>query len=398
MTMFKSASLAPFALTALLSLGLTACSSPEGTNAGSAAASEAGTAAPSDATSAPATSTPATSDAATSSAASSEPLSGTLRVMTHDSFNLSDGMLDKFMAQTGVKVELVKAGDAGAMLSRLILTKEAPLADVVYGLDNSQLPRARAEGLLEAYRSPALDGVPAEYRLDEGGLLNTVDYGTVALNYDRAAWEKTGLPLPKTLDDLAQPDYASRLVVPNPTTSSPGLAFLLATINELGEDGAWQWWNKAKGNGMNIVSGWEQAYNTEFSRNGGKYPLVLSYGSSPAAEVYYAEGYDPSKVPAEGPTANLFIPGTTYLQLEGAGLIKGGQNQAAAKAFIDWLLSPEVQKDIPLNMWVYPAVTDTPLDPVFSVAEKAEVPAVRPELLENPQTAVDAWVENVERK
>ncbi|MDO4264446.1 MAG: thiamine ABC transporter substrate-binding protein [Deinococcus sp.] len=325
-------------------------------------------------------------------------MGGTLKVISHESFALSDGMIKGFEQQTGVKVELIKAGDAGQMLNRLILTRQAPLADVVYGLDNSMLPRARAEDLLLPYRSPALSGVPEPYRLDEEGLLNTVDYGLVALNYDRAAWAKTGLPLPQTLDELKGKDYASRLVVPSPATSSPGLAFLLATVNELGEQGAWDWWNEAERNGMKIVGGWSDAYNTEFTRSGGQYPLVLSYGSSPAAEVFYAEGYDPAALPSEAPTANLFIPGTTYLQLEGVGILKSAVNEAAAKAFVDWMLSPDVQKDIPTNMWVYPAVEGTPLAPVFALAETEQTAAVNPELTENAQALVDAWVENVQRQ
>lgn len=367
---------ASFALSALLSLS--ACTAPERQ------------------TEAPTASSSPTDKAA--SDANTGAIGGTLKVITHDSFALSEGVLEGFEQSTGVDVELIEAGDAGQMLNRLILTRQAPLADVVYGLDNSMLPRARAEDLLLPYRSPALDSVPEPYRLDEEGLLNTVDYGLVALNYDRAAWAKTGLPLPQTLDELKDKDYASRLVVPSPATSSPGLAFLLATVNELGEEGAWAWWNEAEQNGMKVVGGWSDAYNTEFTRSGGQYPLVLSYGSSPAAEVFYAEGYDPSALPSEAPTGNLFIPGTSYLQLEGVGILKGTGNEAAARAFVDWMLSPEVQRDIPTNMWVYPAVEDTPLDPVFALAETTELDPVKAELTENPQALIDAWVENVQRQ
>ncbi|MFC6590790.1 thiamine ABC transporter substrate-binding protein [Deinococcus lacus] len=284
------------------------------------------------------------------------------------------------------------------MLNRLILTKQAPVADVVYGLDNSMLPKAKAEGLLEPYLSPAQAQVPPEYRLSEEGLLNTVDYGLVALNYDRAAWAKTNLPLPKSLDDFRKPEYASQLVVPSPATSSPGLGFLLATVNHYGEDGAMQWWKEAKKGGLKVVKGWTEAYYTEFTRAGGRFPAVLSYGSSPAAEVYYAEGYDPAKLPAEAPTANLFLPGSTYVQLEGAGILKGASNGAAARAFIDWLLSPEVQRDIPTQMWVYPAVPGTELDPVFKLAETVQAAPVKAEVTENPQRLIDRWVEEVQRQ
>lgn len=376
-------------MTKLLALGLltlTACTAPA-TESTDPATSKTAT---------PAESTPAQTD--TAGEQPSEELGGTLRVISHDSFTLSDGMLDQFQQETGVKVERIEAGDAGEMLNRLILTKKAPLADVVYGLDNSMLPRAQAEDLLTPYRSPALDSVPEEYRLDEDGLLNTVDYGVVALNYDRAAWDETGLPLPGTLDQLNDPEYASNLVIPSPATSSPGLAFLLATVNELGEEGAWAWWNEAETNGMKIVGGWSDAYYTEFTRAGGAYPLVLSYGSSPAAEVFFAEGYDPAKIPSKSPTANLFIPGTTALQLEGVGILKGSENEAAARAFVDWMLSEKVQADIPTNMWVYPAVEGTKLDPVFALAEETDVAPFEAELTEDPQALIDAWVENVQRK
>ncbi|WP_261663975.1 thiamine ABC transporter substrate-binding protein [Deinococcus sp. Marseille-Q6407] len=396
-------------------LALCACNAPEQSSSSAQTGSSQATSVQSTATSttqtgmaeasagqttsaAPAAQGQAPAASGSSAAENRDKIGGDLKVIVHDSFALSDGMLDKFKQQTGVTVQIIKAGDAGEMLNRLILTKKAPLADVVYGLDNSMLPRARAEGLLEPYRSPALSSVPAQYRLDEDGLLNTVDYGIVALNYDRAAWAKTGLPLPKTLDELKNKDYASRLVVPSPATSSPGLALLLATVNELGEEGAWQWWNAAKANGMKIVGGWSDAYNTEFTRSGGKYPLVLSYGTSPAAEVFYAENYDPASLPAEAPTGNLFIPGTIYLQLEGVGILKSAGNQAAAKAFVDWMLNPEVQKDLPTNMWVYPAAEGTQLDPVFGLAETTELKPVKPELTQNPQAVVDAWVENVQRK
>ncbi|MCY1702387.1 thiamine ABC transporter substrate-binding protein [Deinococcus sp. SL84] len=392
----KSALKPALTLTALLSLS--ACTAPEQQTGAQPDKQASAAQASSAAQTASASPVPETGTGTTTPTGNTDKIGGTLKVITHDSFALSDGMIEGFEKSTGVNVELIKAGDAGQMLNRLILTKQAPLADVVYGLDNSMLPRARAEDLLMAYRSPALSGVPSERRLDESGLLNTVDYGVVALNYDRDAWAKTGLPLPQTLDELKGEEYASRLVVPSPATSSPGLAFLMATVNELGEEGAWAWWNEAENNGMKTVSGWSDAYNTEFTRAGGRYPLVLSYGSSPAAEVFYAEGYDPARLPAEAPTANLFIPGTSYLQLEGVGILKSTGNEAAAKAFVDWMLSPEVQRDIPTNMWVYPAAAETPLDPVFALAETTELSPVKPELTENPQALVDAWVENVQRR
>ncbi|MDL2344547.1 thiamine ABC transporter substrate-binding protein [Deinococcus sp. MIMF12] len=321
----------------------------------------------------------------------------TLTVITHDSFDVDRKLVAGFEQANRARVRFVRGGDAGELLNRLILTRRAPIADVVYGLDNSMLPRAKAAEILEAYRSPALARVPAAYRLDDSGLLNTVDYGIVALNYDRAAWAKTGLPLPRSLDDLKKPQYARLTVVPSPATSSPGLAFLLATVNHYGEAGAWAWWREARKGGLKVTRGWSDAYNKDFSKNGGRYPIVLSYASSPAAEVYYADGSDPKKPPAQAPTANLFLPGSTFLQLEGVGILKGTKQPALARRFVDFMLSGGVQADIPTRMWVYPAVSGVKLDPVFRFAEKPDVRPVKASVTANPQRLVDAWVTQVLR-
>ncbi|MEF2278704.1 thiamine ABC transporter substrate-binding protein [Deinococcus sp. YIM 134068] len=321
----------------------------------------------------------------------------TLTVITHDSFDVDKQLVAGFEKANEARVRFVRGGDAGELLNRLILTRRAPVADVVYGLDNSLLARARQAGILEAYRSPALARVPAAYRLDEKGLLNTVNYGFVALNYDRAALARTGLPLPKTLDDLKKPEYARLTVVSSPATSSPGLAFLLATVNHYGEAGAWTWWREARLSGLKVTRGWSDAYNKEFSKNGGRFPIVLSYASSPAAEVYYADGYDPARLPAQSPTANLLLPGSTFLQLEGVGVLKGAKRPALARKFVDFMLSGGVQSDFPTRMWVYPAVTGTKLDPVFGFAQRPDVAQVKASVTANPQRLVDAWVTNVLR-
>ncbi len=315
----------------------------------------------------------------------------TLTVVTHDSFALSKKLIAGFEAANHVTVRLIKGGDAGEMLNKLILTRAAPIADVVYGLDNTLLPRAVTAGLLTPYTSPLSAKVPAAVR--QGPLLNTVDIGYVALNYDKAAFQKTGLTLPTTLAQLSQPNYAKLLVVESPATSSTGSAFYLATVQQLGQDGALNWWRTARQNGMKVTRGWEQAYNQDFSLYGGKYPIVLSYASSPAAEVFYSGG----KL-KDSPTANLFLPGTTFQQLEGVGILKGSKQPALARKFVDFMLSPAVQADFPNRMWVYPSVSGVTLDPVWKFAEKPAGDLVPASLLGRAQALTDLWVTQVLRK
>ena len=315
----------------------------------------------------------------------------TLTVITHDSFDLDKKLITGFEATNKVKVRLIKGGDAGEMLNKLILSKANPLADVVYGLDNTLLPRAEAAGLLTPYTSPASAKVVAQDRL--GPLLSTVDTGSVALNYDKAYFAKVGLKLPISLAELSSPQYARLTVVESPATSSPGAAFYLATVQELGQDGALAWWRAARQNGMKVTRGWSQAYNQDFSLYGGKYPIVLSYASSPAAEVFYSEG----KL-KDAPTGNLFLPGTSFLQLEGVGVLKGSRQPALARRFVDFMLSTPVQADFPTRMWVYPSVQGVKLAEVWKFAQKPDVKLAPAALLNRAQTLTDLWVTEVLRK
>ncbi|MGY2894981.1 thiamine ABC transporter substrate-binding protein [Deinococcus sp. UYEF24] len=315
----------------------------------------------------------------------------TLTVITHDSFDLDKKLVAGFEAANNVRVRFIKGGDAGEMLNKLILSKAAPIADVVYGLDNTLLPRAEAAGLLTPYTSPLAAKIPVANRL--GSLLNTVDTGYVALNYDKAYFAKSGLKLPGSLAELAQPQYARLTVVESPATSSPGAAFYLATVQELGEGGALNWWRTARQNGMKVTRGWSQAYNQDFSLYGGKYPIVLSYASSPAAEVFYSEG----KL-KDAPTGNLFLPGTSFLQLEGVGILKGSKQPALARKFVDFMLSGPVQADFPNRMWVYPSVEGVKLSEVWKFSQKPDLKAAPAALLNRAPALTDLWVTQVFRK
>ena len=271
----------------------------------------------------------------------------TLRVITHSSFALPKPLLAKFEADHQIKLSIIKGGDAGEMLNKLILTRAEPIADVVYGIDNTLQAKAQAAGVLEAYTGSAAQR-KAVAQLGEA--LVPVNHGYVTLNYDKAAFAKSGLPLPQTLADLTKPAYSGMLVVQNPATSSPGNAFLLSTIAGLGEAAAFDWWAQMRANGLKVAKGWSEAYYTDFSRNGGKYPLVVSYATSPAAEVFYSK----TKI-TEPPTGSLSIKGAVFQQVEGIGLIKGtGQREMAGK-FIEFMRSAAVQESLQTEMWMFPA-------------------------------------------
>jgi len=281
---------------------------------------------------------------------------GPVILITHDSFWISEGTLQAFTVDTGIEVVLQMAGDTGQMVSTAILTAGDPLGDVMFGVDNTFLQRALDADLFEAYESPALVGVPESLRLDPAHRVTPIDFGDVCVNYwiDRFDAEN---PAPSTLADLAGPAYVDQLVVQNPETSSPGLAFLLATIAEYG-DGWEDYWAALRRNGVVVTSGWEDAYYGEFVSGGGDRPIVVSYASSPPAEVIYA---DP---PVDTPPTGV-ATGTCFRQVEFAGILAGTEHRAAAELLVDFLLSPTFQEDIPLNMFVFPALASAALPQAF---------------------------------
>jgi thiamine transport system substrate-binding protein len=272
---------------------------------------------------------------------------GTVTLVTHDSFHLSDGLLAAFEEETGLTVRQVAPGDGGALVNQLILTKDAPLGDAVFGIDTSFASRAIDEGVLEPY-TPEVPAAAdaAAYAPDDSGSLTAVDLGDVCLNVDRGWFAERGVPEPETLEDLVDPAYRDLTVVTNAATSSPGLSFLLATVGAFGEDGWEQYWTDLRGNGLKVVEGWSDAYYTDFSGGGGggSRPIALSYASSP-----------PETVPEGGgePTTRALL-GTCFRQVEYAGVLAGAQNPDGARQLVDWLLSDEVQADIPGSMYMYP--------------------------------------------
>ena len=261
-----------------------------------------------------------------------------LRVMVHSSFALPKPLLAQFESQNSLKLVILKGGDAGEMLNKLILTRAQPVADVVYGIDNTLVCRAMAAQLLDVYKGSA---ATRANKVALPGAVVPVDYGYVSINYDKAWFAKNKLALPKTLDDLTQARYAKLLAVQNPATSSTGNAFMLATIGAMGEEKAFGWWARMRSNGLRVAKGWSEAYYTEFSQNGGAYPLVVSYATSPAAELFYSKG----KL-TEPPTGSLVLPGAVFRQVEGVALVKGGGNRAAAEKFIEFMRSPAVQQGL----------------------------------------------------
>ncbi|MEU9444055.1 thiamine ABC transporter substrate-binding protein [Streptomyces sp. NPDC048304] len=319
--------------------------------------------------------------------------SKTVTLVSHDSWAVSKNVLADFEKKTGYKVKVLKDGDAGQAVNKAILTKDNPQGDVFFGVDNTLLSRALDNGLFQPYTAKGLDKVGAPYQLDKDKhRVTPVDYGDICVNYDKKYFADHHLTPPQSFADLAKPQYKNLLVTENAATSSPGLGFLLGSAAQFGDDNWQGYWKKLKANGVKVVDGWEQAYYQEFSgssegkKAGGDRPLVVSYASSPPAEVIYAK-----KRPSTAPTGVSY--GTCFRQIEFAGLLSNAQNPKGAKAFIDFLVSKEFQEDMPLNMFVYPVVQGAKVPAEFTEYGKA---AQHPETMAPGKIAVnrDQWVKS----
>jgi thiamine transport system substrate-binding protein len=319
-----------------------------------------------------------------------------ITLMAHDSFAVSEALLKRFEERHGAKLKILKSGDAGAALTQAILSKANPLADVFFGVDNTFMSRALESDIFEPYLSPLLGRIPAQLKLDPGNRLLPVDFGDVCLNYDKKWFAEKGLPPPIGLEDLVKPAYKGLTVIPNPATSSPGLAFMFATIGRFGEDGYLNFWRQLRANDVYVTAGWSDAYYGQFSRaRGGTRPIVVSYATSPPAEVFYSE-----KKLDEAPTAAVLSPGSAFRQIEFVGVLKGTRQAHLAHCLIDFMLAPEFQKEIPLTMWVFPVDPQVSLPEIFlKYAKQAEAPVMlAPAAIEtNRDRWIESWTEVVLR-
>lgn len=291
----------------------------------------------------------------------------TVTIVAYESFTPPEGIFDAFTNETGISVRVVAAGDAGEMIAKATLTAGNPEGDVMWGVDNTLLSRALDADVFDPYVSE-VDGLDPDLVATAADVVTPVDYGDVCVNIDDAYFADAGIPAPKTLSDLIDPMYRDLLVVQDPASSSPGLAFLLATVAEF-DDGWTQYWAALRDNGVKVAGSWTDAYVGTYTQGGGDgdRPLVVSYATSPPAEIVYAAEPQPKR-----PSSSVMTNGC-YRQVEYAGILAGTQQQAAAQRVVDWLISAPVQADVPLSMFVFPARANVPLPEVFD-AFAARVP------------------------
>ena len=290
-------------------------------------------------------------------------------LLAYDAFTPQEGIFDAFTAATGAKVKVVTGGDSGVLISKAILTAGTPEGDVLWGLDNTLLSRAQKTELLTSYEP--------------------VDTGDICVNYDKQWFGSRDIAPPTSLEDLALPAYKNLLVVQDPVASSPGLGFLLGTIAHFGVDKWQNYWKSLKENGVRVSPDWTSAYTIDFSGSSGKgkYPLVVSYGSSPPAEVLYAEK------PIDSPPTAA-IESTCFRQTEYVGVLRGARNPNLAAQLISYLLDVPFQESMPLSLFVFPVNKKAALPDLFTkfaVAPKNPLTLEPADIEKNRDAWLNSW-------
>jgi len=316
----------------------------------------------------------------------------TLTILSHDSFDfgVTEETFAPFTEATGIEVEVLSAEDAGALVNQAILTKDNPLADVLFGVDDTFLSRALENEIFEPHEAAHIDTVDESLR-QEDDLVTPISYGDVCFNYDKEWFETEQVQVPTSLDELTA--MAELVTVEHPATSSPGLAFMLATIEVFGEEGWLDWWSGMRDAGVNVVDSWDTAYYADFTRYGGDSSIVMSYASSPPAEVIFAE--EPLD---EAPTG--VIEAGCYRQVEYAGILTGTAYPDSAGELIDYMLSVEFQELVPLSWFVFPAndEADLPQEFIDHTVIPTDPTRFEPEVIaENRDHWIDQWVGVMDR-
>ena len=302
----------------------------------------------------------------------------------HDSWAMPDKLVSDFERRSGLDLQVVPSGDAGELTNKLVLTRDNPIADAAYGVDNTFASRALQEDVFAAGVEPrhtddfGLEG-------DDAAALAPVDWADVCFNVDDRWFRDHDVRPPRTADDLTEPEYRDLVAVPGAATSSPGFAFLLFTVASYGEDGWQDYWRRLLGNGARISAGWTEAYEGDFTASGkGDRPIVLSYNTSP-----------PFTIPEGGtrPTTSALLD-TCYRQVEYAGVLAGADNADGAREVVRWLQSTEVQEALPTNMYVLPVDREArlPRDWARWAPRPDSTPSVDPaRITEMRQTWIREW-------
>ena len=262
------------------------------------------------------------------------------------SFGPAKAIETRFEAKFGGDVQFVATSDSRAMLARLLNEHAAgnTPADVFIGVEANDLATATEQPLfvaLDEVQVPNLNQIPAEVRFDPQNRLLPYEHGFITLVYD--AQQIGEQDLPQTFEQLVEPRFRKQLLVQDPRTSSPGLSFLLWTIQRFGDPGYLDYWRQLLPNLLTITPGWSEAFGLFIE---GEAPMMVSFSTDHAFDVIVNDS-DRIRV--------LLLGNQGYRTVFGVGVVDTSDRPQLARQFVNFLLSEEIQSLLPTSEWMFPA-------------------------------------------
>jgi thiamine transport system substrate-binding protein len=199
-------------------------------------------------------------------------------------------------------------------------------------------------------------------------------------------YDESKVSNPQTFETLATEEYASKLIAENAQSAATGRAFLLWTVNTLGEENYLDYWKTLDENGVTILGSWEDAYN---AYSNGEKPIVVSYST----DQVYANRYDQDMTRHQVG----FLNDQGYANPEGMARFASAGDPELVKAFMEFVLTAEAQGEIAVRNVQFPATPDANLPEEF-VKYAKEPPEPVTFTYEELQGKVDGWVEDWARE
>ncbi|MEA3559055.1 MAG: thiamine ABC transporter substrate-binding protein [Candidatus Thermoplasmatota archaeon] len=305
-----------------------------------------------------------------------------LVIVSYQSFStwgLGPWAEEEFESLYGLDVRIdTNYGDVGQLLSALEVG--GVKADLVIGIDNSMLRTALELDMLSTYKPDNISWVDPQMIFDPSFHVVPYDYGYLAMICNSEMMEDRDLPYPDSIMNLSDDVYRDQLMLIDPTMSSTGSSFLIWAASVAGDD-LDDYLDELSRNQFNVYQSWDAMY--EFFKKG-EAPIAISYGLDTASDIQWA---------GSSSTVTIVPDDEGYRQIEGAGILKDGENRENAELFLEFMLSDGFQSRVGYNVML-PVIPGTEIDPLYLEHGQFATSHVEPDIgvvLEDYDDWLDCW-------
>lgn len=295
----------------------------------------------------------------------------------------------EFTRTTGIQVEALSVAAAGTLATRIRAEAARPQADIFVGGSSDFHAALAADGLLEAYASPAAAaaGINPAFR-DARGYWHGWFLGALAIIINTERWARDlaprGVPKPATWDDLTRPEFRGHLIMPSPVTTGGGFIFVATQIFRLGEERAWEFLRRLNANA------------SQYTPTAPGTIALLARGEGIVGVMWAHEGIGARL--AAGQPLETIVPPDSGFEIGAVSIVRGGGNLAGARRYVDFLMSAAPQLINAQRGFRYPVRVDVPVPQGATPFEQLRfVDYDRTWASQNMQRIRDRWIREIGR-